>query len=101
MQGRAPTVGIVKLHLEAEPEELREKGDALVAQLAKALERHDPELADRLTKATKPAHNNLKHQALRDLHADLRNAYHKTLDKMLGEINQALDERLQEMETGK
>lgn len=88
----------MKIRIEADTQdELREKGDAFLSKLAKALETSAPDIADALEKArTKlPAkESELKHQALRDVAAQARSRYQMMLDDMLGEIGRTLDDHV-------
>ena len=84
----------MRLHLEADPDELATKGDALVDHLAKALRPYAPHLADVLEKAITlpPKQKELRHQTLRDFHAKMKREYGKTVERILVEVNQAIDD---------
>jgi hypothetical protein len=82
----------VRLRLEANPEELRDKGVALVQALASALFPAHPELAEQLNKALPKPKPSLKYPVLRELHRRTATAYRKQLDTMLREIGEVLDE---------
>lgn len=86
----------MKIRIEADsPDELREKGDALLRKLAKALSGSSPEVAEALEKARSklpPKEPALKHQALRDVADQMHARYQTMLDQMLGEIGRALDD---------
>jgi hypothetical protein len=82
----------VHFRLEAGPEELREKGTALVQALAGALFPAHSELAEQLEKALPRPEPSLKYPVLRELHERTAAAYRKQLDAMLREIGEVLDE---------
>lgn len=84
----------MRLYLEADPEELREKSPELVGELAKALREHSPEIADILEKAAAipKAPPELRHRALRDIHDHMRAEYKKMTGRMVEEIADTIDE---------
>lgn len=91
----------MKIRIEADShDELREKSDALLRQLAKALSGAAPDVADALQKARvalPPKEDALKHEALRDFFQNVHKRYIDTLDRMLAEMGEALDAHVDEM----
>lgn len=83
----------MRLLLEANPEELSEKSEALIEQLSKAIEGANPELADRLEKAVQLRKEpKLKYPTLQDLQRQTSKAYDKQMELMLKDINKVLDQ---------
>lgn len=87
----------MKLKLEATPEELTTRGDALVKALSSELRPFAPELAEALSKALEspPSSPELRHQALRDLQAKFTARAERARHRMLAEIGEILDEGVQ------
>lgn len=90
----------MKVSIEAESEEeLQAKGSSLLLQLGRAFQKSMPAVADALEKAAAlpPREPQLKHQALRDIHARVQRAYGDMLDRMLAEMGQAIDEHVEQV----
>lgn len=89
----------MKLRLVATPEELQERGGALLERLSAELEPHAPDLASALAKAIPgvvvPA-GELVHPALQEMHADTHARYQQMLKQMLDEIGDVLDAHVKE-----
>lgn len=88
----------MRLQLTATPEELEEKGPALVKALAQRLSVYDPELGDALIKAAKVrdpksdlADDNLQYRVLRELKDQTTREYKRQLKGMLEDIAGVLD----------
>jgi hypothetical protein len=81
----------MRLRLEATPEELREKGEALIGELAKSLAPLDPDLAQSLEKALPRKEQGLKFPVLREIAKRQGEAYDKLLKRMLKDIGKVLD----------
>jgi 3'-phosphoadenosine 5'-phosphosulfate sulfotransferase (PAPS reductase)/FAD synthetase len=91
----------MKLRLEADPAELQTRGDVLLTSLSHAVEPHAPALAESLRKAIPERPPVVsKHRALRELTRDVQGLYADTVERMLAEVGQALDRRVEEMTTG-
>jgi len=82
----------VRLHLDATPEELAGKAEALVRSLAAALAPAAPELAEQLEKAIPRDVPRLQHRTLRDLHERTREAYEIMIRDMVADIGKVLDQ---------
>ncbi len=94
----------MKFHLEADPGELEDKGESLIAELVKAFIPVAPDLAERLEKALPRKEPQLKFPVLRELHTRTSVAYQRQVKKMLAAIGEVLDrsvtgERVQKSET--
>lgn len=81
----------MKLRLEADPEELREKSTDLLKSLRDGLADVAPEVADYLSKALPPKERELKYPALRDLEKTTSAEYDRTLQRMVRAIGKVLD----------
>ena len=82
----------MRFHLEATPSELWTKGEALLAELAKAFSGINPDLAEVLEKALPPKEQDLKYPALRGLKAITTKEYEATLKRMLADVGKVLDQ---------
>lgn len=88
----------MRLRLEATPDELLVKGDALVDAIAQAVQDVHPDLADRLHKAMpEPDDGEPAYPVIRDLCANFRAAYEKQTAAMLKDIGRVLDGASQEV----
>lgn len=90
----------MKVRIEAKPGELSGKAHALFERLGKALAEEAPDAAEALEKAAHDlprATPELKHRALRDGLASLQKRYAKTLEQIVLEIGQALDQHVDEL----
>jgi hypothetical protein len=85
----------VRLILDADPQELRDKSLQLVSTLAKAIRFDAPDLADLLFKALPPKEPQLRFRALRQLHEITAVAYKDQVQKMLADIHKILDSSVQ------
>lgn len=95
----------MKLHLEAEEGELEKAAPQLLEKLSRAVAPHAPSLADALQKALRVRQEDApavepKHRALKDLVLSTREQYQRTLERMLTEIGEALDDRVAEIAGG-
>lgn len=81
----------MKLRLEADPEELREKSTDLLKSLRDGLADVAPEVADYLSKALPPKERALKYPVLRDLEKKTSAEYDRTLKRMVRAIGKVLD----------
>jgi len=86
----------MKLRLEAEPAELRDKGTEMVKSLAEQVRPFNPALAKSLEKSLREASVDLHWQVLRDLHGRLREAYGDQLKSMNAEIAEVLGQAVDE-----
>ena len=85
----------MRLNIQATPEEIRAKGDALIKALADTFRATSPELAGRLDLASaEPAVVALRAPALRELQEMTQAAYAGTLQAMLEEVYQVIDRGL-------
>lgn len=84
----------MKLRIEAESaEEVHAKSSELLSKLAKAFD--GTPIGDVLEKAsTVTSAPTLRHEALKDLHDEVRTRYSLMLDNMLAEVGQALDDHV-------
>jgi hypothetical protein len=78
--------------LEATEDELREKGEQLVATLAKSFFFENPELSEVLEKALPAKERVLKFPALQGLKDEARAEYEATLRRMILDIGKVLSE---------
>jgi predicted phage tail protein len=81
----------VELKLDATVSELKQKGPALLEELAKAFSEVRPDLSEALEKALPTKEVQLKYRALRELKTKTDKAYRETLDAMLKDIGRVLD----------
>lgn len=88
----------MRFRLEATEEELREKGEQLVDTLSKSLEFSHPELSEILEKALPRKEHDLKYRALRELKAKVAKEYESTMQAMIKEIGQVLDDAVRKSE---
>jgi hypothetical protein len=82
----------MKLHLEATPAELWQKGTMLVEELVKTFSGVNEELAEALEKALPPKEQELKYPVLQKLKAITTKEYEATLKRMLADIGKVLDQ---------
>jgi hypothetical protein len=78
--------------LEASPEELEQKGHALIKALAAEVRLYAPDLAESLEKALPPPDQVLKYPVLQQLADKTREEYARALERMVGEIGKVLDQ---------
>ena len=84
----------MRLRIEATPDELADKSEALVKALADAIGPMAPDLAEALKKALPKAPVELLQPALREMHKVTRREYEKRLKWMLKDIGKVLDRSL-------
>jgi len=84
----------VRLRIEATPDELADKSEALIKALADTLSVVDPDLAERLEKAIPKDVPKLRQPALREIHERTRKLYEERLEWMLKDIGKVLDRSL-------
>lgn len=81
----------MRFRLEASPEELEQKGNALIKALAHQVRLAAPDLAERLEKALPPPEQTLKYPALQQLADHTREEYARTIERMVDAIGKVLD----------
>lgn len=82
----------MRLQLDAAPEELCRKAHQVLNHLAAHCEGHDAELADALRKALPPPHTQTEHRALRELQAQMREAYAAEMAKVMAQAADLFEE---------
>lgn len=81
----------MRLRIEATPDELAEKSEALVRALADTLGPVAPDIAEQLEKALPKSAAKMIQPALREIHEVTRKAYDARLKWMLKDIGKVLD----------
>jgi len=82
----------MRFRLEATPQELESKGDALLKALIDEFHDVDHDLAERLEKSLPPKEPVLKYPVLRAIHKKTAQAYDAMLQAMLVDIGKVLDQ---------
>ena len=82
----------MRIKIDATPDELNEKGDALIKALMHSIAPVCPELAEQLEKALPEKPPTLRYRALRDIHEITKKEYQKTLEAMHLDIARVLDD---------
>lgn len=88
----------MKLHLEATPEELVEKGESLVETISDLLRPASPDLASALEKAIPRKEAELKFPVLRELQKKTEKEYERQMGLMLKDIGKVLDQSVKKSE---
>lgn len=81
----------MKLHVEATPQELLEKGTSLVKSIGNILRPVSPDLADALIKALPKKESELKFPVLREIQKQTEAEYEAQMKLMLKDIGKVLD----------
>jgi hypothetical protein len=84
----------MKLHLQATPGELIEKGEQLIQSIGDILRPLSPDLADALAKALPQKENELKFPVLVELQKKTEAEYARQMELMLRDINKVLNDGL-------
>lgn len=80
----------MRLQIEAGPDEVPQKREALLRALSDAIRPHDPELAERFSKATTSPAGRLRHLSMRQLQQALSEGYKQSMDEAMLRVGKVL-----------